>query len=80
MDSLYPMMHSTKQDFDNFRKTSSNSATHSSTSDEATTNSPSFEKYWTDFNVNSLDVELCASTPPYFEFSSASFVFDFDKK
>ena len=70
----------TKKDFGNFRKTPSNSATHSSTSDEATTNYSSVEKDSTDSEVNSLDIELSASYPPDFELSSASFVIDFDEK
>ena len=86
-ESLYPMLASTKDYFDKFSMFSSNSVFHSSTSDKATTNSLSFEKYSTDHKVNSLyielsasDIELSASDPPDFEFSSASFVVNFDEK
>ena len=38
-DSLYPILASTKEDFDNFSRFSSNSAFHSIKFDEATTDS-----------------------------------------
>ena len=55
------MLHGNKHDFDNFRINSLNSSTLSSTPDELTTNSLSFEKYSTDHKVNSFDIELSAS-------------------
>ena len=74
------MLISTKEDFYNFSRFSSNSNFHSSTSDEATIDSSSFEKDSTDSDVKSLDVQIFSLDPPDFELSSASFDIDFDEK
>ena len=79
-DSLCPMLASTKEDFDNFSRFSSDYAFHSSMFDELTTNSSFFGKDSTYSEVNSLDIELSTSDPPAFKFSSASFFIDFDKE
>ena len=74
------MLANTKEDFEKFSTFYSNSIFHSSTSDEVTSNSSSFEKDSTDSEVNSLGIELSASDSPDLEFSSTSFMIYSDEE
>ena len=68
-DSIYLILASTKEDFDNFSRFSSNYVFYSSTFDDTTTNSSSFDKDSTYSKVKSAsEIELSTSCPHGFGF------------